>query len=274
MRSLATRRLLVSALALAVACGGGSAAPQPDGPPHLGVIAGNHQTITAAPAVKLPAQVVAQVVQLPNGQVGMTTRVINAVLPPQAFAQTAVHGIPGAVVCSVSPDPQHPLTPEVPCTNTDASGLAYFTFHADSVAGVAKAEVRGTVAGVTHVSDSVSATVLPLPAADFAIFLPTVDYATIQHVGDTLDLRAATQTHVEDRYHNSLPSYLIRYRRQNAVCVGTLVNGSCPAPGHWDTSLSDPAFVTGDKMTIRAGDLNFDIAVDSIIRTIPLQVRP
>lgn len=203
-RSPSAVALLV--LAGVAACSGGSAAPMPDGAPRLGVIGGNHQSVEAAPAVKLPSQVVAQVVRLPSGQVAMTTRVLDALLPPKAFAQTAVNGIPGAVVCSVAPDPAHPLTPEVPCTNTDAQGLAYFTFHADSVAGVAKAEVRGTVNGTTHVSDSVSATVLPSTpvTATGGVSCTTGQsgcYAV--HVGDTLDLHM-TFTTLKDRYGNAV----------------------------------------------------------------------
>lgn len=245
MRSRLAHRSLLTALVLAAACGGGSAAPQPTGEPHLGVIAGNHQSIAAAPAVKLPSQVVAQVVRLPNGQVGMTTRVLDALLPPRAYAQTAVTGIPGAVVCSVAPDPAHPLTPEVPCTNTDAAGLAYFTFHADSVAGVAKAEVRGTVGGVTHVTDSVEANVLPGAAADFAAYSPIN-----VHVGDTVDVRNAVVYGVVDRYHNRLTSFLVRTRRLNT-----------------NAALSDTGLVPGDRVVVRSGDAGLDIAVDSLLKT-------
>src|SRR4051812_4487469 len=88
LESLMRNRPVVIFLSLAAlvaaytGCNGGNAAPQPSGPAHLGVIAGNHQTVTVAHAVKLPDPVVAQVVRLPNGQVAL--RILDAMLPPKA----------------------------------------------------------------------------------------------------------------------------------------------------------------------------------------------
>ena len=257
-------------LVLTAACGGGNAAPMPEGAPALSVLSGNNQTVSAAPAVPLPNQVVAQVVRLPNGQVSMTSRVVNAMLPQQAYAQgTAVVGIPGAVVCAVSPDPQHQLTPEVPCTNTDATGKAYFTLHADTVAGIARSQVRGTVAGVTQVSDSVKATVVPLPTARWDV---TSFNTPLLHVGDTVFVRRdQIAPNIVDKYGNRLTSYLVRFKRTNNICHVALVNGSCPSPGY-DSSGSDAAWVTGDIFVVRTGDTQFTVAVDSIEKG-PVQIN-
>jgi hypothetical protein len=148
--------LLVTTLA---ACGGGSAAPIADGPLHAGVVAGNNQVVQAAPQAPLPAPVVAQVIRLANGSVAL--RILDGVLPRRAYAQTAVVGVPNQVVCARTPDPKHALTAEVLCANSDATGKAYFTFHADSLAGTDKAQVALSTATGTLVTDSVQATVVP-----------------------------------------------------------------------------------------------------------------
>jgi hypothetical protein len=260
----------VLALSLVLAaCSGGSAAPIADGPVHLGVLSGNNQSVSAAPASAntLPAQVVAQVVRLPNGQVAMTTRVVDAILPPKAWAQTAVNGIAGAVVCAVSPDPKHGLTPEVPCTNTDAAGKAYFTFHADTLAGVSKAEVRGTVAGVTQVSDSVTATVMPDPASlDFwggpafsdtlhqvyahqAAGNATADFYSV-HVGDTLDLTGFIAK-VQDKYNNVLGTYTLSWAVTQISTAPFTTSGKMGDWLYWPPAwtLASAATGTGSKVT-------------------------
>jgi hypothetical protein len=133
----------------------------PDGPINVGVIAGNNQVVTAAPLAPLPSQVVTQAVRLPNGTVALRTRVVDALLPERAYAQTAVNGVPNVVVCAKAPDPKHALTADVQCANTDANGKAYFTFKADTVAGVSKAQVAASLSTGTKITDSVSATVNP-----------------------------------------------------------------------------------------------------------------
>jgi hypothetical protein len=251
---------MLALLGAVTACGGGSAAVQADGPPSLSVLSGNNQVVSAAPSVALPLGVVAQVIRLPNGQVSMTTRVVDAMLPEKAYAQTAVNGIPGAVVCAVAPDPKHQLTPEVPCTNTDAMGKAYFTYHADTVAGVSKSQVRGTVNGITQVSDSVKATVMPGPAA---IFLITANgRLTGARAGVQFNLRDSL-INVGDRYNNfPLPraSYRIGYRRFNLTCTSSDANGTCVA---YSRALTDPARIIADTITLRSGDNEIEIGVDS-----------
>jgi hypothetical protein len=159
--------IIVLGLTLAAACNGGNAAPQPDGPVKMGVIAGNHQVVTAAPLVRLPSQVVVQVAVSPSGQVSLRTRIIDAALPPKAFAQaTGVKGLPNQTVCTTIPDPKHALTAVVPCASSDALGNAYFTFQSDTVAGTSKAQVAASLATGIQVTDSVSADVLPGPFVD------------------------------------------------------------------------------------------------------------
>lgn len=157
-----TQLLALSLLTMA-ACGGGSAAPQPDGPVSLGVIAGNNQVVPAAPSARLPENVVAQVVQLPSGRVGLRVldQVTDAVLPPKAFAQTAVNGIPNQVVCASAPATGRAMRAEVACANTDALGKAYFVFLTDSIAGPTRANIAAALPTGTKVTDSVSATVMP-----------------------------------------------------------------------------------------------------------------
>jgi hypothetical protein len=156
------KRIGMLALVSAVtACGGGSAAVQADGPVTMGVIAGNFQVVPAARDAALPQPVVAQVVRGPNGQVSL--RILDALLPEKAYAQTTVTGIPGQVVCFNAPDPKHAMRAEVACASSDALGKATFVLHTDSVAGVSRGQVAAALATGTKVTDSVSATVMAGP---------------------------------------------------------------------------------------------------------------
>jgi hypothetical protein len=185
-------------LALLTACGGGSAAPVADGPVKVSVATGNNQTVAAARDARLPKEVGVQAVRLPNGQSGL--RLLDALLPPKAYAQTGVTSVPGIVACPVSPDPKHALIPEVPCTSTGADGIAWFTFHHDSVAGRSMAQVRATVDRVTVVTDSVVATILPGPAS------PT--YRT-QSVPIQSFPATVAENSVQDQYGNPVPFRII-----------------------------------------------------------------
>jgi hypothetical protein len=164
--------VLLTALA---SCGGGSAAPQADGPAHLGVIAGNNQVVPAARSARLPAPVVAQAVLLPSGQVSL--RLLDALLPEKAYAQTTVNGIAGLVVCATAPTSGRAMRAEVPCASTDALGKATFVFLTDSVAGVTKGVIAAALASGTKVTDSVSATVLA-GAASPTYIAPLTPYMT------------------------------------------------------------------------------------------------
>jgi hypothetical protein len=182
------------------ACGGGSAAPiAADGPVRAGVLSGNNQTVSAAPVAtnSLPQPVVAQVVRLPSGQVSL--RVLDALLPEKAWAQTSVVGVANMVVCARTPDPKHALTAEVVCANSDALGKATFVFHADTMAGTSKAQVAVATATGTQVTDSVKATVLPGPVAELSYGVPA-GLDTIAS-GGTLDLHRCI-AFARDQYGN------------------------------------------------------------------------
>lgn len=149
--------LLVLLLAGCDAASGGQ-----DGPLALGIVAGNHQTVTAG-AEKLPDPVTAKVVRKPGG--GITLRLVTP-----AYAEgTVVSGspVPGAVVCAVSitEDAMEPFTP---CTNTDEQGQATFFFTPPTKVGTPMSEIRGTVEGEPAVFDTASATVVAGPMAKTA----------------------------------------------------------------------------------------------------------
>lgn len=212
--------LLVLSAGIA-ACNGGNAAPQPDGPVLGRVLSGNHQTVVAARDAVLPQRVGVQAYQGANGSVAL--RVLDALLPPKAYAQTAVQGVAGVVVCATAPDPQHVLHPEVPCTQTGADGLAYFTFHNDSVAGTARANVAGTINTRTVITDSVFATVLPGPASPTYLAAQT----PIQNFPATVPA-----TEVQDAYGNPVAYRIVSDGRivvqgdtVGTVAARTIVSG-------------------------------------------------
>lgn len=145
------RYLLASAILLA-ACGGSTS---PNGPLQLGIVSGDNQIAPAGSQ------------QLSNPVVGKMVRVFTAQGPrfefvKTAYAQTVVNGSPvaGAVVCAVSLT-EGDMVPFTPCTNTDNDGTATFFFTPGTRAGVARAEIRGTVAGQPAVFDTATATVEP-----------------------------------------------------------------------------------------------------------------
>jgi hypothetical protein len=252
------RRAALALLGLTAlaACGGGSAAPMPDGPLNVGVIAGNNQSVTAAPAAPLPLPVVAQVVRLPSGTIALRTRIVDAVLPEKAYAQTAVVGVPGIVVCARTPDPKHALTAEVLCANSDAAGKAYFVFRADTVSGTSRAHVAYSSPTGTKVTDSVSATVATAPARDWNTIDGTSYTFGSARIGDTLRVRDRINA-VWDKYNNFIywkgrgagapTAFRVRYRRLNTT-----------------PSLNDPALIDGDTFVIRQGDGSFQLAIDTL----------
>lgn len=252
-----SRAIAIGAVLLLAACSGGSAAPQADGPISVGVTAGNNQTVMADHLTALPARVAIQAVQQPNGQVAWHAWVEDALLPKRAYAQSAVHGVANLVACGKTPtDPKHSLLPEVPCTNTDASGMAYFTFLRDTTAGTSKAYIAATVNGATVITDSVKATVTAGPAAAWIGVHANV-YFTAK-AGVKYSLRDSI-ANVFDKYNNPLPAntYLIRYRR---------INGNA--------ALSDPELLASDSVTVRATDIQLDVAVDSTRQLYTVHVTP
>jgi hypothetical protein len=150
---------VIGLVAMLAACGGGSAAPIADGPVSMGIVAGNHQVVPAGRDPALPQPVVAQVVRGPNGQVSL--RLLDALLPAKAYAQTTVTGIPNQVVCFSAPDPKHVMRAEVACASSDALGKATFVLHTDSVAGVSRGQVAAALPTGTKITDSITATVMP-----------------------------------------------------------------------------------------------------------------
>jgi hypothetical protein len=249
-------RLAILAGMLVAACNGGDAAPQANGPIMVGVTAGNNQTVAAEHLTALPAVVAVQAVQQPNGQVAWHAWVEDALLPKRAYAQSAVHGVPNLVACGKTPtDPKHTLLPEVPCTNTDATGMAYFTFLRDTTAGTSKAYIAATVNGVTVVTDSVKATITPGPCGVWIPAHATPSFSA--QAGVRFSLRDSI-FNVWDKYNNPITGpYLIRYRRINA-----------------SAGLSDPDLIVGDSITVRATDLQLDIAVDSTRNQYPVHFTP
>lgn len=212
------QRIRLAALAVvlgtAAACGGGNAAPINDGPVLMGVVAGNHQVVPAAPDAALPQRVATQVYRGPNGTVAL--RVLDAMLPPKALAQTAVTGVPNQVVCASAPDPKHALRAEVSCANSDAQGMAYFVFHHDSVAGTSTGQIAAALSTGTKITDSVSATVLP-GVVDSNAFVT----GYVQQKGDTV--RADL---VRDKFANALPFAIVS---DSLITVAGTVAGTLDA---------------------------------------------
>lgn len=230
---------LLLVLAAAAACGGGSAAPQTPGPLALGIVAGQNQ-ITTAGSTQLSNPVVGQLVREPSGRVSFRwiQRAVDPLLPPKAYAQdgTVVNGspVPGAVVCAVSADATHGLIPFTPCTNTDPEGKATFFFTPGTAAGVAKAEIRGTVDNQPAVFDTAKATVLPAAA--------TVIYVKKQPnpAGGYLDYWTPAADSTLDLHH---VIFLVRDAYSNVV-TGAESDGSVPPPDLADTVSWTPSWDT------------------------------
>lgn len=158
MTNTTIRALLISAMVLS-GCSGGTS-PQANGPVKVGIVSGNNQSVAAAPSKPLPQTVVAQVIRLPDGTSSL--RILDALLPPNAYAQTAVDGVPNQAVCQAAPKPdERALKADIPCTISDATGKAYLTFLHDSIAGPSIARVGVSTPAGTQITDSVQATVLP-----------------------------------------------------------------------------------------------------------------
>lgn len=163
---------ILTIIAAIMGCSGSTESPisPPNGPLAMGIVSGNNQVVTAGHD-SLPNPVVGQMVRLPNGTVAFHilkagNSLLDAIVP-RAFAQTVVNGspVPGAVVCAVSVDSVHKLTPWTPCTNTDAGGKATFFFTTGTTAGVASAQIRGTLNSQPAVFDTAKATVTADAAA-------------------------------------------------------------------------------------------------------------
>ena len=196
-------------LVLTAACGSATA---PVGAPTQllahGIVAGNNQ-ITTAGSPQLSGAIVEQLVKNSSGTITMRRvddgpfqRALDLVVP-RAWAQTVVTGSPvvGAVVCAVSPDPAHSLTPFTPCTNTGTDGKATFYFTPGTGAGLAKSEIRGTVANLPTVFDTAKATIMPGEPADISMgFPPHGEQPTIPS-GTIVDTHKLIG-YVRDKYGN------------------------------------------------------------------------
>src|SRR6185312_12961861 len=146
-------------------------------------------------------------VRKPDGSVAWIRQIPGRaldVLVPRAFAQgTVVTGSPvaGAVVCAVSTDSVHKLTPFVPCTNTASDGTATFFFTASTKAGVASAQIRGTLNSQPAVFDTATATVMADTLTGFMQEKVT-DLSPVS-VADSIDLDSLVFGGT-DKYHNQV----------------------------------------------------------------------
>jgi hypothetical protein len=224
-----TRLGTLALLSTLAACGGGSAAPQADGPAKLGVIAGNNQVVPAARSARLPDPVVAQAVRLANGQVSL--RVLDALLPEKAYAQTTVNGIAGLVVCATAPAAGRAMKAEVPCASTDALGKATFVFMTDSVAGITRGVIAAALATGTKVTDSVTATVMAGAAS------PTYIAAVTPILGFPYVL---PETEVVDAFGNPVPYRVVsdgrlvmRDTTTGSIGARTIVTGPDAQADYW-----------------------------------------
>jgi hypothetical protein len=249
-----TRIALALPLAALVACGGGSAAPQPNGPLALGIIAGQNQ-VTTAGSSQLSSPVIGRLVRQSNGRVGFQwiERAVDPLLPPKAFAQgTVVTGspVPGAVVCAVGAPDGRGLVPFTPCTNTDANGQATFYFTPGTVAGEATAEIRGTVENQPAVFDTAKAIVMPGPATEIQVLHQqqpdgSITYEWYVDAGAPIDLHRVI-AYVRDKYSNfvapatgaavstaGLPDTLSNWTPTYAVRNGSEIGAVTPDATGW-----------------------------------------
>jgi hypothetical protein len=192
-------RICVAGLVL-IACGGSrDAGTAPTlGPLTISIVAGDEQIATAG-STKLDSAVVVKV-----------TRSIDG----------TVSGVTNAQICANPIDAHHRLTASTACANTAIGGEAAITFTPDTTAGLASAEIRGTIGTEPPVFDTVFASINPdtqTVAATFNMLrIGTPEYAyqastgshidvEMVHVDDTLDLTRAIRS-ATDRYNNPLPS--------------------------------------------------------------------
>lgn len=203
-RSLFASFLLVSM----AACGGGSAAPQPDGPITASVLAGNHQVVTAAPSAPMPQRLAVMAVQQPNGQVSarILNRIGDAILPAKAYAQIGLKGAPNKAMCTAAPHPGEQVQHfDLPCYVTDTTGIAYFVPLTDTIAGKPIARIGFGAPGGTVVTDSTQNTIKPDVPADVQVVFgdaqaTPLGLVTIP-VNGTIDLHRYIRF-VMDKYHN------------------------------------------------------------------------
>lgn len=204
------RRSFVGVLSLILAvaaCGGAGTDAQGDGPLALGIVSGQNQSVVAG-AAQLPQPVVGKLVRKSDGSIAFIQTSANRALDlivPRAFAQsgTVVTGspVPGAVVCAVSADPMHKLEPFTPCTNTDANGQATFYFTPGTTAGVAKAEIRGSLNNQPAVFDTAKATVSAGAVVNlYQLFNPGL-YTVPMTTGTPFDIHTLISGGV-DKYNN------------------------------------------------------------------------
>lgn len=168
-----------------------SVSPGSDGPLALGIVSGNYQ-VAPAGSEQLPDPVVGRMVRTPSGAI-----VFHLVTP--AYAQgTVVQGSPvaGAVVCAVNTSGE--LEAFTPCTNTDASGQARFFFAPGTVAGEARAEIRGTLEGEPAVFDTVVALVEPGDVAELRIGGPGIEETIFGEAVDVGELAPGDSVHIRD----------------------------------------------------------------------------
>lgn len=224
---------LVLALLALPACGGSPVAPPPaSGAARFGAIAGNHQTVHADVFAKLPQNVTVQIVATPLGvsvrqlsplevfAVRTEAALAATFLPPMAFAQTGVHGVPNQVVCFGSTDPRHALHAEVPCASSDSLGLAYFVPHADTIAGISRADVSAALPTGTKITDSVTATVLPSVPAELSFYIGVGTSTLAVASGVAIDLHRNI-LYVRDRYQNFIAPDSASHISQNGLADTT-----------------------------------------------------
>jgi hypothetical protein len=123
-----------------------------------GIVAGQNQQVVAG-ATELEDPVAWALTRTKDGRI-VLQRVIDPLLPKLAYAQgTVVRGspVPGAVVCAT----ENGMKPFVPCTNTDANGMATFFYEVKThAAGEYKSEIRGTLNSQPAVFDTARMTVV------------------------------------------------------------------------------------------------------------------
>lgn len=257
--------ILVAALA---ACGSDGDTGPEDLSYTLGIISGNGQVAQAGDA-ELPEPVETRLVsvKLADG----TTR-FQLVRP--LYAQTPVNGspVPGAVVCSEPPEGVSEdgvwLRPKARCTNTDSNGEAVFTYLPPTVAGEARAYVRGTVDGVVVDLDSVTAVVKPGPAVEGG--LVTNCQGHLSGTSDTLDVGAFymdTGQAVWDAYGNARPWHLESFPTSTLYTLredGQAIIAAPDASGIDSVRvMSDTSFVRVSHVYVRHPDLSSTVVLFS-----------
>ena len=246
-----------------MACGGSSTAPF-DGPLKLGIVSGQDQFAKAGQwnttqnRPQLTEAVVGKLVRQANGQIAWVRleRAGNFALDlfaPRAYAQggTIVTGSPvvGAVVCA-QPLTVGSMVPWTPCTNTGADGTALFFFDPGHVAGVQKAEIRGTIGNAAAVFDTARATVMPSDTMGF-ISINTGSMSAV--VGQTIDLHSVI-LNVADKYDNSIWIWATpnagTYVPQYQFVDGREVSPAPPNPTNTGWIVTVPPTAAGKLVTL------------------------